>query len=228
MAEAAIADARDLGHLFSIAHGLHQAGLVFALLEDIDTSEKVAVEILDIAERNRFPWPMTYGRFLNGWLKTRRGDHEAGIRQMMAAGEEPSAGNRRPILMTLIVDALLRAGRYQEAFELAEKTQRVESEMRFKLFGAEIHRLKGEALLQINPGDQARASDLFREAIVLAGEQECRTFELRAATSLARLHRGQDRREDARNALAPVYGWFTEGFDWPDLKAAKTLLDELG
>ncbi len=75
--------------------------------------------------------------------------------------------------------------------------------------------------------DEAGAEEHFHRALAAAGEQGAKAFELRAATSLARLWRDQGKRDEARNLLAPVYGWFTEGFDTPDLKEAKALLDEL-
>jgi predicted ATPase len=92
-------------------------------------------------------------------------------------------------------------------------------------FAAELHRQKGELLLR--QGQSEAAEELYRQALDIAREQEARLWELRAAASLARLRRDQGRRAEARDLLAPVYGWFTEGFDTSDLKQAKTLLDEL-
>jgi predicted ATPase len=92
---------------------------------------------------------------------------------------------------------------------------------------AEIHRLKGELLLHRSPESQAQAEASFRNALNTARHQEARSLELRAATSLARLMVAERRRADAHALLAPVYGWFTEGFATPDLKDAKALLDEL-
>ena len=92
---------------------------------------------------------------------------------------------------------------------------------------AEIHRLRGELTGRLPYSDPAEAEDSFRTALAIAREQGTRGYELRAAVSLARLRRDQGRRTEARDLLAPVYGWFTEGFDTPDLKEAKALLDEL-
>ena len=90
---------------------------------------------------------------------------------------------------------------------------------------AELYRLKGQLLLR--RGHAEAAEDRYREALRIAREQEAKLWELRAAVSLARLCRDQGRRTEARDLLAPVYGWFTEGFDTPDLKEAKALLDAL-
>ena len=91
---------------------------------------------------------------------------------------------------------------------------------------AELHRYKGELLLR--QGHAEAAEELYRKAVGIAREQEAKLWELRAAVSLARLRRDQGRHAEARGLLAPVYGWFTEGFGTQDLKEAKALLDELG
>ena len=94
-------------------------------------------------------------------------------------------------------------------------------------YNAEIHRLRGELTGRLPYPDPAKAEDSFRTALAIAREQGTRGYELRAATSLARLYRDQGRHAEARDLLAPVYGWFTEGFATPDLKEAKALLDQL-
>jgi predicted ATPase len=98
---------------------------------------------------------------------------------------------------------------------------------RVGFYGSEVHRVEGELRLRIAPGAPDDAARCFQRAIDLARRRELRSLELRAATSLARLWRSQRRPEEARRALADVYGWFTEGFDTQDLRAAKALLDEL-
>jgi predicted ATPase len=92
---------------------------------------------------------------------------------------------------------------------------------------AELHRLDGELRLARDPADAPAAEACFRRAIDIARQQQAKSWELRAATSLARLLRDQSRQAEARDLLAPVYGWFSEGFDTLDLKEAKALLDEL-
>ena len=105
-----------------------------------------------------------------------------------------------------------------EALQVVERTGE-------RWFAAELNRLKGQLLLR--QGHPEAAEDLYRKALGIAREQEAKLWELRAVTSLARLRRDQSRRAEARDLLAPVYGWFTEGFGTPDLKDAKGLLDEL-
>jgi predicted ATPase len=95
------------------------------------------------------------------------------------------------------------------------------------LSDAFLYRLRGEILLKRDPANTAPAEEAFLTSMGIAQQQKAKSFELRAATSLARLWRDQGKRDKARDLLAPVYGWFTEGFDTRDLKEAKALLDEL-
>jgi len=106
-----------------------------------------------------------------------------------------------------------------DALQIVERTGE-------RWFSAELNRHKGQLLLR--EGQTEAAEELYRKALSIAEEQEAKLWELRAAASLARLRREQGRRAQARDLLAPVYGWFTEGFSTPDLKEAKALLDELG
>ena len=92
---------------------------------------------------------------------------------------------------------------------------------------AELHRLAGEIALLEPDSDRAKAQTHFERALAVARDQQAKFWELRAAISMARLWHDQDKRREASDLLAPVYGWFTEGFDTPDLKEAKALLDAL-
>src|SRR5262249_16875545 len=94
-------------------------------------------------------------------------------------------------------------------------------------YEAELHRLKGELLLQQHLDNQAEAETCFQQAITIAQNQQAKSFELRTATSLAKLWQQQGKRQEAHDLLAPVYHWFTEGFDTADLIEAKALLDAL-
>ena len=107
-----------------------------------------------------------------------------------------------------------------EALTLADTTGE-------RWYEPELYRLKGELLLQQNAANQVEAENCFQQAIVIAQNQEAKSLELRAATSMARLWHQQGRRQEAYDLLAPVYNWFTEGFDTADLQEAKALLDEL-
>jgi predicted ATPase len=96
-----------------------------------------------------------------------------------------------------------------------------------RVWEPELYRLKGELLLRQNPDNQAEAETCFQQAIAIAQSQQAKSLELRAMMSLSRLWHQQGKRQEAHDLFAPVYGWFTEGFDTADLKDAKALLDEL-
>jgi tetratricopeptide (TPR) repeat protein len=138
-------------------------------------------------------------------------------------------GPRRSPLGSVGDRALSRfVGRERELVMLLELLQQAESGQRTgeRWFAAELNRHKGQLLLRQGHSDAAK--ELYREALSIARMQEARLWELRAASSLAQLWRDQGRRAEARDLLAPVRGWFTEGFETPDLKEAKALLEELG
>jgi predicted ATPase len=120
-----------------------------------------------------------------------------------------------------------RAGEIDEALELTAKGLELAKATGESIYEAELLRLKGEFLAAHRPALSQEAEACFQGAVAVAREQEAKLFELRAATRLARLWRDQAKPGEARDLLAPVYGWFTEGFDTRDLKEAKGLLDAL-
>jgi predicted ATPase len=117
------------------------------------------------------------------------------------------------------------AGQVEEGLTLLDDALQIAERTGERWFGAELHRHKGELLLR--QGQPEAAENLYRKALSIAREQEAKLWELRAAVALARLWNEEGRRDEARDLLAPIYGWFTEGFDTADLKDAKALLDEL-
>lgn len=143
-----------------------------------------------------------------------------------------SAGARPNIAMVTGVmwmhaDVLRCVGRFEDAEERAKNALAFAEAKEQHFLTAELHRTLGEISLGRDEPDAAEAARRFERALEVAGAQHARFYELRAATSLARLLRDQGRRDEARPLLQPVYDWFTEGFDTADLKDAKALLDEL-
>ena len=131
-----------------------------------------------------------------------------------------------PHFLALLALACEIAGQIEEGLALLDNGLQIVERTGLRWFEAELNRLKGQLLLR--QGHIAAAEELYRQALSIAEKQEAKLWGLRAAVNLARLRRDQGRRAEARDLLAPVYGWFTEGFDTPDLKEAKALLDELG
>jgi predicted ATPase len=131
----------------------------------------------------------------------------------------------RPWHLTLIADACNMAGQWQAALERVAEARRLAQVTEDRCFHAETVRLNGDVLAAI--GDRAGAEASYHQAIAIAQQQSAKLWELRAAASLASLWRDQGRRTEARELLAPVYGWFTEGFGTPVLQEARALLEEL-
>jgi predicted ATPase len=138
---------------------------------------------------------------------------------------QPRAPRLRPYGLARLGEALVRQGDYGAALTAVKEGLADQQRTGQRRWEAELCRLKGLALLHQNSPDEARAA--LEEALLIARRQQSKSYELRAATSLARLWGEQGRRAEARELLAPVYGWFTEGFGTPDLKEAKALLDQL-
>jgi predicted ATPase len=131
----------------------------------------------------------------------------------------------RPYHIALLARAHEIAGQIEEAATQLDGALQIVEKTGERWFAAELNRHKGQLLLQ--QGHTQAAEELYRKALSIAVEQEAKLWELRAAVSLARLRRDQGRRAEARDLFARTYGWFTEGFDTPDLKEAKALLGEL-
>jgi predicted ATPase len=147
------------------------------------------------------------------------------LTQGLAALRATGAVHTTPLLLMWLAEAHARLGQPVEGLNfLAEAAQIIQATDE-RVGEANVYQVQGDLLNAT--GDQAAAEQSYYQALVVAQRQSAKPFELRAATSLARLWRDQDKRDEARELLAPVYGWFTEGFDTRDLKEAKALLEEL-
>jgi predicted ATPase len=133
----------------------------------------------------------------------------------------------KPLFLTLLAEALALAGKIEAALAALDDALATAAASGTRGWDAEIHRLRGELTARLPYLNPAKAEDSLRTALAIAREQGARGYELRAATSLARLWGKQGRREEAWHLLTPLYGSFTEGFDTADLKEAKLLLEEL-
>jgi predicted ATPase len=123
--------------------------------------------------------------------------------------------------------AFAELGQLDEAWRCIGEAMTTIETTKESWFEAEVNRIAGEIALKSPEPDSAKAQAYFERALAVARQQQAKSWELRAATSMARVWRDQGKRHEARDLLAPVYGWFTEGFDTRDLKEAKALLDEL-
>jgi predicted ATPase len=201
---------------------------VFA--RNVATARACGNDCAALASEHGFAQWAAYGRVLQGWAGAQEGEATAGIdriRDGMAAAETTGTRVRAPLFLTLLAEALALAGKVEEGLAALDDALAKSGASGEKSWDAEIHRLRGELTGRLPHPDPAKAEESFRTALAIAREQGTRGYELCAATSLARLWREQGRRTEARDLLAPLYGWFSEGFDTADLKEAKALLDEL-
>ena len=132
-----------------------------------------------------------------------------------------------PLVLSHLASAHAELGQFDDAWRCIGEAMTVMETTKERRWEAEVNRVAGEIALKSPEPDAAKAEAYFERALSVARQQQAKSWELRAAMSMARLWRDQGKRDEARELLAPVYGWFTEGFDTLDLKEAKALLDEL-
>jgi predicted ATPase len=229
-ADRALAFSRELGHGHTLAHALGFAGVAAVFARDVATVNARSNDCVAIANEHGFAQWAAYGRTLQGWAVAQRGEATTGIariRDGMVAVE--ATGNRlnTPLFLALLAEALALAGKIEKALAALDEALAKAAVFGARGWDAEIHRLRGELTGRLPYPDPAKAEDSLCTALAIAREQGTRGYELRAATSLARLWLKQGRRAEARELLAPVYGSFTEGFGTADLKEAAALLAEL-
>jgi predicted ATPase len=151
---------------------------------------------------------------------------------LQCAAESPRAttwatSSFMTLLQTALAEAEAGAGEIEEALASIDHAVALTERTGQRRNEADTHRARGEILLKRDPANTVPTEEAFLTAIAVAQQQKAKSFELRAATSIARLWRDHGKRDEARKLLAPVYGWFTEGFDTSDLKEAKASLYEL-
>jgi class 3 adenylate cyclase/predicted ATPase len=219
----------ERAHPFTLGFALHRALTVLQVYRDVPAVAENVTAMLALGREQGFPIYVTAGTFYRGWLLVQGGSASEGValmREELARLRANGDEDFLPYSLLLLAEAHRELGQTAMALDLVDEALARVERTGERLFEAELHRLKG-GLMLLDPGaDQAEAC--LRRAIEIARAQGAKLWELRAATSLARLWAEQGRQADAHDLLAPVYGWFTEGFDTPDLKDAKALLDELG
>jgi predicted ATPase len=186
--------------------------------------------VIAISTEHGFPHWLAYGTILRGWALTAQGEGAEGIDQMrqgLVAHRATGAGIQRPYFLALLAESYGKAGQLEEGLSLlVEATTQVDNTGE-RHWEAELHRGKGELLLMQQGQKVGEAEECFRQALDTARRQQAKSLELRAAMSLSRLWQQEGKQEEAHQLLAGIYGWFTEGFDTPDLIEAKVLLEEL-
>jgi len=225
---AAIAEARSLAHAPSLTTSLAIGARLLSLVGASAALAERAAQLSAVATEQGFPDEGALGTIYRGWVKVKNGDAAEGIsllRSGLAAYRATGVQMYMPHLIALLAWAYEIVGQVEEAATQLDDALQIVERTSERWFAAELNRHKGQLLLR--QGDTEAAEELCRKAVSIAREQEAKLWELRVTMTLAQLRRDQGRRTEASDLLAPVYGWFTEGFDTPDLKEAKALLDEL-
>jgi predicted ATPase len=225
---AAIEEARRLAHPPSLAVSLAIGARLLALVGDDTALHERAGQLVEVATEQGFHMWRAQGTIYRGWAKLKKGDAAEGIsllRSGSAAYRATGAEMWMPHYIALLAAVCEIEGQIEEGLTLSDNALQIAERTGECWFAAELNRRKGQLLLR--QGYSEAAAEQYRKALNIAAEQEAKLWELRASVSFARLRRDQGRRAEARDLLAPVYGWFTEGFGTPDLIEVKALLDEL-
>jgi predicted ATPase/class 3 adenylate cyclase len=226
----ALALAHELSHPYSLVLARCWAAHVYQLRRNIAAVHEHAEAAVALSTAQGLTQWAAQGTSLCGWALAMQGQGEAGMAQIcqgIAALRATGAAAWVPYLCTVLADVADHLGRTADGLQALAEAHTLVEQHDERVWAAEVCSLRGVLLLQQPGAPQAEAETCFRQALAVARRQEAKALELRAAMSLSRLWQQQGKQAEARALLAPVYGWFTEGFDTADLQEAKALLDEL-
>jgi TOMM system kinase/cyclase fusion protein len=222
--------AQNLEHSFTLARGLYYTTLLHQVRREWQLVSERADTAITVATAQQVALVLALGPIMRGWALAMQGQGAEGLtqlRQGLDAYRATGAEVQRPHFLSMLAEVHRSLGQPEaglaalsEALALVETTGE-------RYYEAELHRLTGELLLQHAAPAVSPVETCFQQALDLARHQQAKSWELRAAMSLSRLWQQHGKREEAYELLAPIYGWFTEGFDTPDLQEAKALLEEL-
>ena len=223
-----LALAHELAHPHSLANALHFAAMLHQFRREAPAVHALAEATVTLATEQGLAQWLAVGTSIRGWARTVQGPEEDGLVEMrhgLAAFRATGTLLDLPWYLGVLAEVCGRTGRVEEGLSILVEALALAGETYFN--AAELHRLKGALLLEQADPDAPEAERCFQQALGLARSQQAKAWELRAAMSLARLWQRQEKRAEAHQLLAEIYGWFTEGFDTANLQEAKTLLEEL-
>jgi class 3 adenylate cyclase/predicted ATPase len=228
--QAALALAQQLAHPYSLTLALFWAAVLHHLRREASLTQSHAEAAMTIATDQEFPEQWVWVTPLRGWALAESSQREEGLMQIqqgLAAYRATGATAHRPYYLALLAEASAQTGQTTEGLEALDEALATLPKSGHRWWEAELYRLRGELLLQHSVVQPGEAEAGFQQALDIARRQQAKSLELRAAMSLSRFWQRQGKSGAARELLAPIYGWFTEGFDTADLQEAKGLLDEL-
>ena len=221
---------QELGYPASLTSAFGANIILHQLLRDRPAVKQTAESLMALATEQGNALLLARGMILRGWALFALGQRTEGMVQMrqgLVALETAGGEVRRPLFLALLAEAYGVLGQIEEGLHVLAEALAAVEHTGGRFYEAELNRLKGELLLRQAPPDEDQAETCFRQALDVAHFQQAKALELRAAMSLSRLWRQQGKRAEAHELLAPIYDWFTEGFDTADLQEARTLLAEL-
>jgi predicted ATPase len=225
--------AQRLSHPHSLAFALCAAAVLHQLRQEKHTAQEQAEAAITLSREQGFPYFLALGMIVRNCALAERDQAEESITQMrqgLAAYRATGSRWIEPYFLALLAEAYGNAGQVHEGLDVMTEALDVIGTTREFAWEAELYRIKGELLLNVKcemRNKEWTPEDCFKKALDVARDQQAKSWELRAAMSLSRLWQQQDRQAQARQLLAEVYNWFTEGFDTPDLQEAKALLEKL-
>jgi predicted ATPase len=222
--------AREVSHPYSLALALDYAAYLHQFRREGQAARERAEEAITLATEQGFPFWLGIGTTLRGWALAAGGEGVEGTAQMrqgLSIFRTTGSELMQPYLLALLAETCAKAGQTEAGLVALAEALAVLHTTGERFYEAELYRLKGELLLQQAVPEEPQAEACFRQALDVACWQQAKSLELRAAMSLSRLWQRQGRRAVAHALLAPIYGWFTEGFDTVDLQEARMLLDAL-
>ena len=229
MAGEAVELGEESSHPFSLGFALCYVAGIHQFCRERGRAEELAEAAIRLSTEHGLVLWLTVTTALHGWALADRGQREEGIakmRQGLADYQAIPQGLHQPYLIALLAEAYGGVGQPAEGLTLLDEALALVDKGELRYYEPELYRLKGELSLMGGQDEVAVEADL-RRAINIARRQNAKSLELRAATSLGRLIQKQGKPDEARQILAEVYDWFTEGFDTADLTKARALLDEL-
>ena len=227
---AALTLARELGHALTLGSALAWAAFFHRLRGDGQATYEQAEATVQLSTEQGLPFRVAMGMILRGWALAALGAEEEGraqLRQGLEGWRATGAAISWSYYLGSLADAYVRGAHAGEGLAVLAEALTCVDQTGERYAEAELHRLKGELLLKQTVPDAHQAEACFQQALAIARRQQAKSWELRAAMSLSRLWQQQGKRDEARELLAPIYGWFTEGFDTADLQEAKALLEGL-
>lgn len=226
--EDALSIARRLSHPYTLGFALNAAIWIHHQRRERQAAQDRVEKLLALATEQEHRRWLRLTNFLLGWLMVEQGQCEWGLAQMRQGESELGTEGRQQVYYaTLMAQACLKGGQTEEAHSVLTKALKRVRDTGVRYYEAELHRIKGELLLRRSASSRKEAETCFHRAIDLSRHQEAKSLELRAIMSLSGLWQRQGKKEEARQMLQEIYGWFTEGFDTADLKEAKELLKGL-